>query len=363
MAHLYWSAPGDALELLLAKVRATGAERIEIGRGNGYAVVTIGNPADELVAVTPKLIVGGPLVSAALVQAPLGPDTLWIATEWHGRMLVEDGSLADFAHELFACEPAQAGGRSFLVFDPARPAQLGVDADWDGDDRPWLEAVHGEPVALKEVLANPRRFYGDLVDPWVGGANALFAAGQIAARASGHSPDTVLVGALEDFGFARDRSNDSVNGWRRRRIIDAEAVGFGLDNWEVAHHFAQRLGVVGAMLDFEGQAEGWRARGYAFAVAIALIGLEDPPVVIPVGSVYQQPQINTPVQNLATAAGATVAVPAGAIVPIVLPAFCLNHSFGPPSGSLAPTSLVFSAAAGTQQDVWSGIERRNRGRQ
>lgn len=117
------------------------------------------------------------------------------------------------------------------------------------------------------------------------------------------------------------------------------------------------------MLDFEGQAEGWRAKGYAFAVAIALIGLEDPPVVIPVGSVYQQPQINTPVQNLAAAAGVTVAVPAGAIVPIVLPAFCLNHSFGPPSGPLAPTSLVFSAAGGTQQDVWSGIERRNRGRQ
>ncbi len=34
MAHLYWSAPDDALELLLAKVRATGAERIGIGRGN-----------------------------------------------------------------------------------------------------------------------------------------------------------------------------------------------------------------------------------------------------------------------------------------------------------------------------------------
>lgn len=361
MAYLNWSAPDDALEQLLAKVRAMGAERIRIGRGNGYAVVTIGNPADELVAVTPKLIASGPLISAALARAPFEPDTLWIAAEWHGRLLVEDGLPAGFAHGLFACEPAQAGGRRFLVFDPARPAPFGADADWGSDDREWLEGFHGKQMACEEVLANPRRFYGDLVDPLVGGANALFAAGQIAARESGRSPDTVLVGALEDFGFARDRSDDSVNGWRSRRIIDAEAVGFGLDHLEVAHDFARRLGVTGAMPDFEAQTEGWRAKGYAFAIAIALIGLKDPPVVIPVGSVYQQPHINTPVQNLATAAGATVDVPAGAIVPIVLPAFCLNHSFGPPSGPLAPTSLLFSAAGGTQQDVWSGIERRNRG--
>lgn len=255
MAHLYWSAPDDALELLLAKVRATGAERIGIGRGNGYAVVTIGNPADGLVAVTPKLIAGGPLVSAALAQAPLGPDTLWIASKWHGRLLVEDSLRAGFAYELFACEPAQAGGRSFLVFDPARPAQFGADADWDADDRPWVEAFHGEPMTREEVLTDPRRFHGDLVDPWVGGANALLAARQIAARESGRSLDMVLVGALEDFGFARDPSDDSVNGWRRRRIIDAEAVGFGLDHWEVAHDFARRPGVAGAMPDFEAQAE------------------------------------------------------------------------------------------------------------
>jgi hypothetical protein len=62
------------------------------------------------------------------------------------------------SHEMFACEPAQAGDRNVLVFDPARPEDAVADADRDLNGLFWIEISRGEPMVLGDILANPRAF-------------------------------------------------------------------------------------------------------------------------------------------------------------------------------------------------------------
>ena len=53
--------------------------------------------------------------------------------------------------------------------------------------------------------------------------------------------------------------------------------------------------------------------------------------------------------------GAAAIVDPRATVRIILPAYCLDPTFSPPSGPMEPTVLIYTRAAGYQTDVWDDI--------
>ncbi len=191
----------------------------------------------------------------------------------------------------------------------------------------------------------------------MGGANALYAAGLEAARARGHR-DEVIIGSPEALGFSVDKDEHSVIAWRQKSVIEAHAVGFSLGSTdEVARLFYEHELSLD-LPELMSSVSAWRDQGLFYGIGLILRGLEDPPVVIPTGAVFQQPSIGLGMQNLAAAKSANAMVAAGATVPIILPAWCLNQTLASPSGPMTATPLVSASAGGTQDDVWNRIRAR-----
>lgn len=337
MTELYWACSEADVEPLTGLL-PDGRSSDRAGSSNHLGLIQVSAPQAAVLRLTFELLAAKKISSAALLSAPLAPDDLWIAREWSNRMVVatdEVPKIEALADRL--SEEGKYDDREFIIFALRRPAP----------DR----------VAAHEVRERPSEFYGDLADPAVGGANVLYAAGREAAEQRGWHGD-VVAGAPEDFGFVRDSGLESIVAWRRQAVIEAHAVGFGLESDdELAALFAAHE------LEFDedafrAKAVGWLNQGLRFGVGVVLIGLQDPPVVVPVGSVFQQPVIGSSMQNLAVAQAANPVVAAGATVPLILPAWCLNPSFSPPSGPLAPTPLVLPAASGSQAQVWDDVRAR-----
>lgn len=355
MTKLYWAVEDERAESLLAALTARGLRPTLSEAKNLMPVVEIDNPGVGLLTETFTLLHARVLTSAALMTEALVEEQLWIACEWHGKFVVDPAcGEAIAALGVEALDAAKTAGRKLLIFLPPDP------------DAREIPKNRRSPVELYRadrwsVIDRPSEYYGRLASPDIGGANVLFAAGWEAARAREVSADGILVGEPEAFGFRMDESENSAIAWRARGVIAVHAVGFDLGEWSPALALGEELGVQEAVSTSRAQADAWLMDGCRFGLAIVLRGLEDPPVVIPTGSVYQQPIIGASVQNLATAHSVKVMVAAGATVPIVLPAYCLNPTFSPPAGPMDPTSLIYDAAAGTQSSVWRGIDQRYRG--
>ena len=218
-----------------------------------------------------------------------------------------------------------------------------------------------EVVVGAHVREHPYKYYGDLADPLTGGASALYAAGIEAAQARHLPDDRIVVASPEALGFGLDTGKNSVVAWIKKSTIAIEAIGFCRNSIMEAAHFFTNHQIDVDRDDLERKLDAWRKEELDLAVGLVLRGLQDPPVVIPVGSVYQQPSIGSQKQNLAIAKPARPMVAAGATVPLVLPAWCLNPTFSPPNGPLVPTPLISTSAGGTQQAVWRRIDDRYRG--
>jgi hypothetical protein len=356
MSVLYWCCsegdPNTLLDLLAAR-GWTG--RFE-GLGNRQPIITIFGPDPAILRETILLLARKRLRSAALVELPLRQNELYVAAEWWDRFVVEEGEFAraEFLGE-WLVPVGQHAPRHLLIFKTREPQEADT-LDDPPDARPIARSAH-----VAAVIANPSAYYGELADPRIGGANALFAGGWEAARECGLSEAQVLVGVPETFGFEVDRSESSVVAWRRRRMIEIEAVGFSLGSWEEPLRLLEAHSLDVDMEKLLIHEHEWRNEGLGFGLAVLLKGLADPPIIIPTGSVYQQPLMGAHVQNLASARPASVTVAAGATVPLVLPAYCLNPTFSPPHGPVEPTLLVASSVSGPQQSVWEGIRRRYRG--
>lgn len=206
MSSLYWSCADSSVEMVLAKLRYASHSQPSMARGNGLCVA-IENPDAALIAKTLPMIAEGLLTSGVLVERQLAADEIWIASEWSGRFLIEDalfdaaGLSTDEQSEL-----AEVLDRHFRILFAAR-----FEPESESSDRIHKEALPGEPIPRSIVLDDPARFYGDYADGWIGGANALYAAGLEAARARNLASDLIVLGGPEDFGFSRDTSEDGVN--------------------------------------------------------------------------------------------------------------------------------------------------------
>ena len=358
MRHLYWSCEGKEVDPLLGRLHEFGSKAEFAGSANGLEIIHIPEPDNRILEETPKLTLQKRVRSAALVATALPPERLFIAAEWWYKFVVEISQLA--AAERLARWLHRVGDAdhfNLAIFDVHDTDERSSDSE--SDEKVFLGEFPTEPLTEETVLSNPEKHYGRFASTDFGGANALFAAGQEAARMRGLHPGTVLVGAPAAFGFGVDENESSVISWRRKHAIAVYAFGFSLSNWSAAvEQWRSSVETPFDKIAGENQIDQWHKSGIQFGLAIALRGLIDPPIVIPMGSIYQQPVMGSPSQTLATAYAGTYMVGAGATVPLVLPAWCLNPTFSPPHGPMTPTPLMASSASGTQHAVWEGIRRR-----
>lgn len=358
MSELYLCAGDGNPESLVSLLESKGWECRIDGLGNGTPLVAVPDPNSQLLRFTADLLRAERLRSGGLFVQRLHPDDLYLAAEWWERLVVDADLVgqSDVFDGILVFEKTYEP-RNLSIFKVARWGWRDVVHDESGEIGP-IAAVR---VPAKEVLADPVRYYGEFAKKELGGANALYAAGLEAARERGLPMGEVLVGDPAAFGFEVDAGENSIARWRRDGVIAAEAAGFGLGNWDEAMRLYAICGQELDLKDLQLRAEEWSQRGLKYGIAIILKGLQDPPVVIPMGAVFQQPLIGSPMQTLGIAQPANVMVAAGATVPLVLPAYCLNPSFLPPHGPVSPTPLLASAVSGSQGAVWDGISRRYRG--
>ena len=353
MSHLYWSCSHNVAEEVLHLLAENGRDAKVLGSGNAMPTISISGPDLEAVRLTADLLAQQRIVSAALMSGPLFEDNLWLAAEWRGCMVVERAEVSRMESILNRLRPEdEHSERNLVIFrlhEKVVPPPEGAN-------------VFTQKMQVgAHVREHPYKYYGHLADPLTGGANALYAAGFEAARARDLPDDCIVVASPEALGFKLDTGKNSVVTWQKKSIIAVKAVGFSRNSIaEVIHLFANHQIDVDRD-DLERKFDAWRQEGLDFAVGLVLRGLKDPPVVIPVGSVYQQPSIGSQEQNLAIAKPASPMVAAGATVTLILPAWCLNKSFSPPKGPLVPTPLVTASAGGTQRDVWGRINNGYRG--
>lgn len=358
MSELYLCAGDESPESLVGLLASNGWEGRIDGLGNGSPLVAVPEPDARLLRFAAELLRAQRLRSAGLFVRRLHPDDLYLAAEWWGRIVVEADLVGrgDVFGGLLLFEKTY-DPRGLSIFKVA-PKAVAEDRY---EERGGIGPIAATRVRATEILADPRRYYGEFADEAVGGANALYAAGLEAARERGLPEGEVLVGDPEAFGFEVDAGENSIVGWRRKGVIAAEAAGFGLGSWEEAQHLYARHGQDLDLKDLQHRAEEWSQQGFGYGLAIILRGLQDPPVVIPTGAVFQQPSMGSPMQTLGIAQPANIIVAVGATVPLILPAYCLNPSFSPPGGPVAPTPLLAPAVSGPQGAVWDGIRRRYRG--
>lgn len=353
MSHLYWSCRRNVEEEVLHLLAEHGREANVLGSGNGMPIISISCPDSEALRLTADLLARQRIVSAALMSGPLFEDNLWLAAEWWRRMVVERTEVSRMESVANRLRPEREHSERNLVI-------FGLHEKVMPPPEEANVPTHEVEVGA-HVRENPYKYYGDLADPLTGGANALYAAGFEAARARHLPDDRIVVASPEALGFELDTGKNSVVAWQKKSTIAVEAVGFCRNSITEAAHLFTNHQIDVDCDDLERKFDAWRKEGLDLAVGLVLRGLQDPPVVIPVGSVYQQPSIGSRQQNLAIAKPARPMVAAGATVPLILPAWCLNRTFSPPNGPLVPTPLISASAGGTQQAVWRRISDRYRG--
>ena len=356
MSHLYWSCSHNVEQELLHLLRENGREANVLGSGNGMPIISISCLDPEVLRLTADLLARERIVSAALMSGPLFEDNLWLAAEWWERMVVERTEVSRMKSVSNRLRPeGEHSERNLVIFGLHEKVT---------PPREEANVLTQEMEVGARVREHPYKYYGNLADPRTGGANALYAAGFEAARARHLPNDCIVVGSPEALGFELDTGKHSVVAWQKKSTIAVEAVGFSGNSITEAGQLFTLFANHQIDVDYEDlkrKFDAWRKEKLDFAVGLVLRGLQDPPVVIPVGSVYQQPSIGSQQQNLAIAKPARAMVAAGATVPLILPAWCLNPTFSPPQGPLVPTPLITASAGGTQHEVWGRIKNRYRG--
>jgi len=94
MSHLYWSCRRNVQEEVLHLLDEHGREANVLGSGNSMPIISLSSPDPEALRLTAYLLARQRIVSAALMLGPLFEDTLWLAAEWWGRMVVEDSQVS-----------------------------------------------------------------------------------------------------------------------------------------------------------------------------------------------------------------------------------------------------------------------------
>ena len=200
-------------------------------------------------------------------------------------------------------------------------------------------------------------WFGELADPYYGGAIALLAL-------SGASPQDEEVELANPFalGLRFDDSSTSASALSRARILDWDLSG-GAPRSEAFFESAARLRERRAHTELQfanpGEIEERitmlerdpTREGAPYQIVGCVAAIVDPDVAIPTGAVYEQKSING-VQTLRVSSSTRMTVDVNQIRPVALPAHCLDNQFASPNGEpLRPTPFVYPEGV-SQHHVW-----------
>ncbi|WP_432157921.1 hypothetical protein [Streptomyces sp. bgisy153] len=302
-----------------------------------------------------EALASGRVRSAAFLPELPPAHLRWLATEWWGA-LVADLDLIDLVigvtRNQWSREQVDEE-RHVAVLRPSRehPEDRQAAAavrELEGTAAAYRQALFSATpsamrVSLSEVRQDSRAWFGDLADPNVGGAIALLTL----SGAHQHSDDLVLRNPAA-LGLVCEYPDDSLAAHRRDGRVQVSAVG------------TTEQAALGHLATFRIPADVWASElaalraaegAMGFVALLELTGLSDPEIVIGEGLVLEQTGL-TGAQTLAATHSRSVRVDVGDIVPVALPAWCLNASLRAPGGEpVRPTPLRF-VAGGSQQNVW-----------
>lgn len=265
--------------------------------------------------------------SAAFLPGMPIAESLWVAMEWWGRVVVHQSLADQFLDRLdLPGVNIESAGDEFIVLDPRRRPPDRPERAKRAD--PDLEQLQDELAAL----------YGDLHHPDLGGAVAL-------ASIFGQMPSD-----LESAGIAVERDPSAVPALVAAGVIQMAAVGGSVSSWRA---MADRWPDATPIAEVDPTEH---ASAAPYLVLARLSAHVDPPVRFPPGFILEQEQLNN-VQNLAIADEIVVGVQPGLPVLAVLPAYCLNRHLAPPRGEpLRATALRMQLPANTTQErVWDEL--------
>lgn len=325
---------------------------VAVERSSGYWVARLRGEAIETINLVADALRAHQIYGAALATRPLFADELWLAYEWLDSLVVEreiDSAWLETAGWIEVRSYQHPRVRVYRLADQTSQFTTRGHLETVSQYRKSLTSARPTVINLdlREDLSRDQDLFGDLADPRVGGAVALLMlSGATAAggRVRLRNPAALELDHIDD---ARILSRQ-----QRLNAILIRAIGLPASG-DISRSRE-------AFADPEGVARAWSSRDATqdFFVVMEVEALVDPVLLIPVGQVFEQASVNN-TQTLATASTTTEVVTPGRLLPLVLPAWCLNKNLDPPAGeALNPTPLrVRHTESDSQSDIWRARER------
>lgn len=220
-------------------------------------------------------------------------------------------------------------------------------------------------VRLDEVQEAPHRWFGKLADPAVGGAVALMTLSAFRNHGSSHHQEIWLRNPAA-LGMRFSEDEDLLPSLVRNQSLEIHGLSVSLDDdkeklldiWKERLEGNNEISSETLLAELNHLDESGTLADYATFLTLRAPG-EDPQVRIARGLVVEQVEPFV-AQNLVIATDRKVIVNPGEIVPIALPAWCMNRDLPSPSGQeVRQTPFVLDlAGASDQGDVWSLLEER-----
>ncbi|MFF7702750.1 hypothetical protein [Streptomyces lydicus] len=330
------------------------------GPGGRLLWMSYGWPAD-LGRVLFDALLGERVRSAAFLPGIPPEDLRWLATEWWGALVAH----LDLADLLGGASESQ--WRRVHIDENRRIAVLRPQRERAEDEQhtPPVRVLEGTATAyrddlfselpavarvrLSEVRQDLSSWFGDLAEPDVGGAIAL-----LTLSGAGQDSDGLVLRNPAALGLVCEYPEHSLASYRRDAGLQVRGVGTTLR--EAPRHVAE----------LRASAEDWAHElgrlsetdcAADYVALLELAALHDPEIVMGEGTVLEQTAI-TGAQTLSVARPRSVTVSIDEIIPVALPAWCLNASLRAPNGEpVRPTPLRFSAG-NSQREVWDTLSDR-----
>jgi len=275
--------------------------------------------------------------------------------------------------ELMSTIPFQEGWRPLRednldLFRVLRPVREGMRIEVVEDPESFQESLHSSTptvirARLHEVSESPHRWYGSLAEPSVGGAVTLMTLSAFRQRQARHDGEIWLRNpAALGLSFSDDEESLPTLVKNRQLKIHGLSVSLRgnydslLDMWMGEQD--QEISREALLGELKQLKESGVSTNYAALLTLHAPNV-DPQVRIMSGLVVEQV---TPfvAQNLVITTERRVIVHPGEIVPIALPAWCMNQDLPSPGGEkIRQTPFILDlAGASSQEGVWSLLEAR-----
>ncbi len=332
------------------------------GPGEHLLWISAGRPGELGPLLFDALLSEGVWSAALLPEIP-PEDLRWLAAEWRGALVVHldlMDRLGEAGEGRWQVEHTDENlGIAVLRPQRERPAQQRRTPPvrvLEGTSTGHTATAHREElhsdlpavarVRLREVEQDLSSWFGDLADPEVGGAIALL-------TLSGARPDSdaLVLRNPAALGLVCEYPENSLAAYRRDAGLRISGIGT-----TVREAPGRVAGLRASPAAWARELENLSGTDCAadYAALLECAALRDPEIVISEGTVLEQTGI-TGAQTLGVARTRKAVVDIGQIVPLALPAWCLNRSLSAPGGEpVRPTPLRLSSG-GSQREVWDTL--------